>query len=123
LERSSLTWRFINRRPEHILPMVGYVGNGRRALEDLLRSRPSWRRLSPSTTYFSRRRSGARTPPTTQSSPSPSSNDLVTKLLAKYNETHDQTQRPSGAYPAERLPSLVAERVINDDRDVPPRYT
>jgi hypothetical protein len=124
LKRGSLTWRFYNRRPEHLTHVVAYVSDSRRALEDLLRARPKMapplkdhdRLLEVSVEQAGRAHDGILAKSEFLA--------LVRTKLAEYEATHDPTRRPSGAFEPDKLPSLVAERIVNNDgASVGLRYT
>jgi hypothetical protein len=46
------------------------------------------------------------------------------RRLARWNETHDESKRPSGGpYDEDKLPDLVADRIVNNDSKVGFPYT
>jgi hypothetical protein len=116
LGRGSLDWRFYTRMSEFIRPVVGYVGESRLDLEDLLRAREAM--ADPLVVHDDLLRTAvdcagkaydalvAQAPFVT----------LVTEKLAEYYATHDRAlQRPGGAFEDDKLPQLMAQRVVNND--------
>ena len=115
LSRGSLTWRFFNRRPEHLTHMVAYISDSRRALEDLVRARPDVkppldehdRLLEIAVEHAGRAHDGIVAKPEFLT--------LVKNRLADYEASHNPVDRPNGAFGVDKLPSLVAERMVNND--------
>jgi len=124
LGRGSLTWRFHARRSEHLGPIGAYVSDSRRALEDLLRARP---KIEPPLVEHDRLLGVAVQQAGRAFDSLISSPDFVTQVNAKLTEFgtgQHRGARPSGAYEPDKMPDLVAERVVNnDDAMVGRRYT
>jgi hypothetical protein len=124
LERGSLTWSSFSIRPERLKPILGYVGDSRYALEDFERSSPNVvqplkehdRLLDQAT------EAAARAHQVTVARPG--FRALVMRKLEEYEASHDRiVQRPSGAYEPNKLPELVADRMINNDGQARAPYT
>lgn len=123
LERGSLTWRFHDRKSEHLTHIGAYVSDSRRALEDLLRARPHMgpplaehdRLLEVAVDHAARAHDRIVVEPEFVT--------LVKSRLADYDASHDATRRPSGAFEPDKLPNLVADRMINNDGEVGFPYT
>jgi hypothetical protein len=123
LERGSLTWRFIDRKPERLNPIPAYVNDSRRALEDLLRARPHMK--PPLEEHDKRLKIAVARAGDAHDSilAKPEFVALVEARLADYEKSHSPAMRPSGAFAPDKLPGLVADRVVNNDGEVRYPYT
>ena len=117
LERGSLTWRFYNRKSEHLKPIAAYVSESRRSYEDLLRARGE--KIEPliaehDKLLVSATREAALAHDSVLT-PGGGFAALVSQRLSDYMKTRDPTKRPSGAFEPDQLPALMADRLINND--------
>jgi hypothetical protein len=124
LDRGSLTWRSFSVRPERLRPILGYVSDSRYALEDFLRSRPD---AVQALTEHDRLLDQAIEAATRAHQATVARGEfraLVMGKLEEFERTHDRIiQRPSGAYESDKLPELVADRMVNNDKEARAPYT
>jgi hypothetical protein len=124
LGRGSLTWAFYIRGPERLKPIADYMGGSSRALEDLMRARPEIQAPLEQHDEMLERATAAATKAHDALLATPEFARLVMSKLEQYEKGRTPPKPPpSGAFDADQLPLLVADRLVNNDDEVGGRYT
>jgi hypothetical protein len=123
LRRGNTSWRFYNRQLEYIRPLSAYLTRqAQHILRDLLNARPA---VTERLQRHDDLRSHLEAMATAAAQEILTETDLRTRVedARKRYLLNYPNDVPTGAYPSERHAELVAERLINDVKDLPAHYS
>jgi hypothetical protein len=123
LRRGDVSWRFYNQQLELIRPLGAYLTrDAQHILRDFIFARPAVvELLTPHDELRSRLEAAA----TVAAREILARTDLRTRVddaRRRYLLKHPKDV-PTGAFPAEKHPELVVERLVNDMKELPPHHT